>query len=420
MSGTRGHRAWGNIKRQRTKKPSYQASYIGPDQRRHYAPTVFGAKMNAERWLARERDYRDHCLASGEGWKPPSERAVEKKAKVLTLSEYGKTVIDQRVLKPRTRLEYEAKWSQLIEPALGALAVRDLTTTAVRGWFSGLDSHLATRNGHAYGVLNMICNTAVKDGLLDRNPCQIAGATNPKPKRKVRIASTVELHAIADKLGADESTAQFKALVLLAGWCGLRFGEVSELRRKDLNRDCSVLTVTRAVTHRADPNADKNSRAKALERCRIDSTKSNEDARVVTIPPHIRADVQAHLRDYVAKSDEALLFTPVRGGCHVHDRVFNDTFKRAAIHVGREDLSAHDLRRFAGSKNAQVATLTENMARLGHKTVDAALRYQHSQDGRDAIVAANLSANALAELAAAAEQTDTNEMTEGVASSESA
>src|SRR6476620_1387141 len=63
----------------------------------------------------------------------------------------------------------------------------------------------------------------------------------------------------------------------------------------------------------------------------------------------------------------------------------------------------HYLRRFAGSKNAQVATLTENMARLGHKTVEAALRYQHSQDGRDAIVAANLSANALAELAAAEE-----------------
>lgn len=100
--------------------------------------------------------------------------------------------------------------------------------------------------------------------------------------------------------------------------------------------------------------------------------------------------------------------------------MFNDTFKRAAKSVGREDLSAHDLRRFAGSKNAQVATLTENMARLGHKTVEAALRYQHSQDGRDAIVAASLSANALADLAAAAEQTDTNEMTEGVASSESA
>jgi len=78
----------------------------------------------------------------------------------------------------------------------------------------------------------------------------------------------------------------------------------------------------------------------------------------------------------------------------------------AAKDVGRGDLSAHDLRRFAGSKNAQVATLTENMARLGHKTVGAALRYQHSESGRDAIVAANLSANALADLAAAAEQID--------------
>jgi hypothetical protein len=46
------------------------------------------------------------------------------------------------------------------------------------------------------------------------------------------------------------------------------------------------------------------------------------------------------------------------------------------------------------------------MARLGDKTVGAALRYQHSESGRDAIVAANLSANALADLAAAAEQID--------------
>jgi len=139
------------------------------------------------------------------------------------------------------------------------------------------------------------------------------------------------------------------------------------------------------------------------------------------VRPSFGDDVKAHLQQYVAKGDEALLSRLRAVGCHLGARVFNkDVFKKAAKDVGREDLSAHDLRRFAGSKNAQVATLTENMARLGHKTVDAALRYQHSQDGRDAIVAANLSANALAELAAAAEQTDTNEMTEGVASSESA
>ncbi|MDC8981705.1 tyrosine-type recombinase/integrase [Mycobacterium marinum] len=361
---------------------------------------MFVSKMNAEAWLKKERDYKERAIVTGETWKPPRGRAVEKKAKVLTLAEYGKTVIDQRILKPRTRLEYEAKCAQLIEPKLGRVAVRDLSTTAVRAWFSALDPKLATRNAHAYGILSMICNTAVRDGLLDRNPCQIVGATNPKAKKKVKPVSTVELHAIADKLAAEENTARFKALVLLAGWCGLRYGEVSELRRRDFNADCSVLTVSRAVTHSLDPTASKG----ASSRCRIDTTKNGEE-RTVTIPPHIREDVKAHLASHTGKSPASLLFTPARGGCHLGDCVFNkDVFQKAAKDLGREDLSAHDLRRFAGSKNAQVGTLTENMARLGHKTVEAALRYQHSQDGRGAIVAASLSANALAELAAAAEQ----------------
>ncbi|WP_131721974.1 tyrosine-type recombinase/integrase [Mycolicibacterium obuense] len=272
------------------------------------------------------------------------------------------------------------------------MPVRDLTTTAVRAWFSGLADEHPTRNGHAYGILSMICNTAVKDVLLERNPCQIVGASNPTPKKVVKIPATPKLHGIADKLSADERTARFRALVLLAGWCGLRFGEVSELRRGDFDADCSVVTISRGVTHRL---------AEDGSRCWIGTSKNGEQ-RTVTIPPHIRDDVESHLSRHVGKSADALLSTPAMGGCHLNDRVFNkDVFKKAAAAVARGDLSAHDLRRFAGSKNAQVATLTENMARLGHKTVGAALRYQHSQDGRDAVVAANLSANALAELAAA-------------------
>jgi hypothetical protein len=119
MSGRRGHRAWGNIKKQPTKSASYQASFIGPDLRRHYAPIIFSSKMNAERWLSKERDYKECCEAAGETWKPPAERKLEKKAEVLPLSKYGKAVIDQRILRPRTRIEYESKWSQLIEPKFG-------------------------------------------------------------------------------------------------------------------------------------------------------------------------------------------------------------------------------------------------------------------------------------------------------------
>jgi integrase len=173
----------------------------------------------------------------------------------------------------------------------------------------------------------------------------------------------------------------------------MRFGEVSELRRKDFDADCTVVAISRSVTHRL---------AEDGSRCRVKIGTKNDEQRTVTIPPHIREDVKTHLNRYVGKSPDALLFEPARGGCHLNDRVFNkDVFQKAAKDVGREDLSAHDLRRFAGTKNAAVSSLAENMARLGHKTVGAAMRYQHSQDGRDAIVAASLSTNALAELEAA-------------------
>ena len=35
---------------------------------------------------------------------------------------------------------------------------------------------------------------------------------NPKPKEKVRIPTTVELHTIADKIGPGEKTVRFKDL----------------------------------------------------------------------------------------------------------------------------------------------------------------------------------------------------------------
>lgn len=394
MAGTKGHRGWGSIKRQNTKEPSYQASYVGPNQRRYYAPNTFRTRLNAERWLARERDYRDRCVATGETWLSPAERLALETAESVSLSEYGKTAIEQRKLSPRTRTEYLAKFAQLIEPELGSLPMKNLTPATVRTWFAKLDSSKPTRNAHAYGVLSMICNTAVRDGLLDRTPCQVVGALKVVPRKQVRILSTVQLHTIADKLASEPKTEAFATLVLLAAWCGLRFGEVTELRRKDITPDASVLHLSRAVVHRASSNS-------SVPRCRISTTKGKETVRTVTIPPHIRQALKDHLQRHVDSSPEALLFAPDRGGCHLNDRVFNTALKEAAATVDRSDISAHDLRRFAGTQNATVSTLAENMARLGHKTVQAAMRYQHSVSGRDAEIAAALSVNALAQLAAA-------------------
>ena len=93
MAATKGHRGWGWVR----KLPSgnYQASYLGPDLRRHYAPMTFTAKMYAEGWLSNERQ----SLELGT-WTPPAQRAAEKKAAVLTLADYAATWIEYRNVKP--------------------------------------------------------------------------------------------------------------------------------------------------------------------------------------------------------------------------------------------------------------------------------------------------------------------------------
>lgn len=53
MSGRTGHRGWGWIRKRSSGR--FQASYIGPDNVRHFAPTTFELKIDAEEWLTQER-----------------------------------------------------------------------------------------------------------------------------------------------------------------------------------------------------------------------------------------------------------------------------------------------------------------------------------------------------------------------------
>ena len=135
-------RDWGKIKKQPTKTPSYQASYVGPDGRRHYAPHTFASKTFAQGWLAHERDYKERCTINGERWKTPTERAMQKQAEVLRLSTYGKTVIDQRKLAQSSYEQHHATLVAVIDELAPADA--ETTATAITQIASALDELAAS------------------------------------------------------------------------------------------------------------------------------------------------------------------------------------------------------------------------------------------------------------------------------------
>lgn len=366
MVGKSGHRGWGWIRRLPSGR--WQASYIGPDLVRHKAPKTFTAKMDAEHWLSNERR-----LIERDEWTPPALRVAEQKVQAVNVGDYADTWVEHRNVKPRTRSMYKDLLRLHIKPTLGKIPLKNLTSDAVRAWFAGLGAEHVRRNAHAYGLLHAVCATAVSDGLIDRNPCNLPRVMNPPRKREPTILTPAEVAALADAIRPE----RLKCLILLSAWCGVRWGEVSELRRKDVTADVSVLAVARAVTRR-----DKQ--------YRVDTPKSGK-GRAVVIPPHIRDDLRAHLNDNVGESPDALLFPAARGG-HMNDRVFSrEYFADALKSIGRESVRVHDLRHFAGTQTARVGNLVETMGRLGHSTVKASLTYQAIVTGRDHEVAEALS-----------------------------
>lgn len=75
--------------------------------------------------------------------------------------------------------------------------------------------------------------TAVdEDGILQRNPCRIRGAQDERPAERP-VLTVPQVFALADAM-ADR---RFRALVLLVTFASLRWGEVTALRRRDLDLD---------------------------------------------------------------------------------------------------------------------------------------------------------------------------------------
>jgi integrase len=215
--------------------------------------------------------------------------------------------------------------------------------------------------------------TALSDGRIKVNPCVIRGAGSAKRVHKIRPATLPELEKLTAAM-----PEPYQAMILLASWCALRFGELTELRRKDLDLDDAVIRVERAVVRVGGGFL-------------VTTPKSDAGVRDVAVPPHLVPALRDHLATHVGSDRGALLFPAAHGG-HLAPATLYRRFYTARDAADRPDLRFHDLRHSGAVLAAATgATLAELMGRLGHSTPAAALRYQHVSRGRDKAIAALLS-----------------------------
>lgn len=401
-------------------KTGFQASYIDSKGKRHYAPSIFKSKLEANRYLSAMqteitkgswRDPMQGKITLRQWWNRYSATRTDWRARTRAGNEYradrflladlnGFSIAERRIdsitptdirqwwaavqdfaeqsalanQKRRFNEERQARhWAQSngievassgrVSPKIVDLykvnAAQELNTQTEK-----LNRPGATSAAQSYRLLHQLFEAAVTDEIILSNPCRIKGAGSVKaiertpanPQQIEQLASAVPAH--------------YRAAVLVAAYSGLRAGELFALQRKDFDSSFRTLRVDKAILEL--PNRSPE----------IGDTKNHSSRRSVILPKSISKELERHLLRFSNSIDRnSLIFATATGGIVTKAERAHwwDTARRK---VGLPNLRWHDLRH-TGLTIASIAgaTIPELKAMAGHSTDRAALHYQHKAQG---------------------------------------
>lgn len=335
----------------------YAVRYRTPD-RRQTTRRGFMTKRDAESFL----HANEVGKARGE--------YVDATAGRITVSELARDwlKVKEAKLKPSTYRTVEIAWNVYVQPRWGNTPVAEIRHTDVAVWVAELTEGTAVNSRsprrrvsraeakpksattvkRAHGVLAAILDGAVKDRRIPANPAR--GVDNlPRKSPKGRHYLThPQVAALAKAAG------EHAGLIYVLAYCGLRWGEVTALRVRDVNE----------VRSRIDVRENAVQVGRAIE---VGTPKSHEQRSVAyprrLVGPHLR-------RAMMDKTPDALLFPARLGGYMVRPNTSENTtswFLRALAAAGLPRMGVHDLRHTAASLAVSAGANVKAIQRmLGH------------------------------------------------------
>ncbi|WP_433721094.1 tyrosine-type recombinase/integrase [Microbacterium laevaniformans] len=206
----------------------WRARYRGPDGREYSKHARL--KRDAQTWL----DDATAAMKAGT-WVDPSTSRITV-GEWLTKWETG-----YAGNKPGT-VKSAAVHLKLIREKFGTRQVRTIRPSDVKTWMAELSEKYA--RSYVYAIhrrLHQVLEDAVHDGILARNPVS-RRTSPPAPLQRPYVATTAQVWALYDAL-----PKEYRSIVLLGAFVGLRAGEMAALTRDDV--DWSGHTVTVATQH---------------------------------------------------------------------------------------------------------------------------------------------------------------------------
>lgn len=262
----------------------------------------------------------------------------------------------------------EISWNTHVKDEWGSVRIMDMERGSVQQWVSSLSKERSASTVlKAYGILRSIVQDAVKDRILARNP--LRGVVLPrKPKRKTkRVYLTVgQLVRFADECrNAQEKGEERRALILLLGFCGLRWGEAAALQVRDIDAESHRIIVRRNVV--------------AIGSDRVEGTPKSGEMRTVPLPSIVEQTLTNICRgkgetEHVFLDPSGKTLRPQSVGDLAHNRTWYVSALKRLNYTPESMPSPHDLRHTAASIAVHAGANVKALQRmLGHTSASMTL-----------------------------------------------
>jgi integrase len=283
---------------------------------------------------------------------------VAKSSRQKPFGEYATEVLASErslgKLKDSTAYGYELTLKNHVLPVIGHRPIGEIKTDELRRFFSKLDIGPSAKED-VYKKVAKVFNQATKDGLVVRSP--LDAIDRPKVSQEEIVPPTPQ-----DVLAlADAADPRYRVPILVAGFAGLRGGELGGLRLSDIDFDRQRITVKQAV------------RRGTAGRAMLGELKTAASRRTLPIGSLVE-EIRAHVSEFPPAPDGRVFSTNGHQGLLTSIN-FNRAVQAAAKRLGMDPVNAHQLRHTCASLLIRDghASVKQVQRFLGHATASMTL-----------------------------------------------
>ncbi len=286
-------------------------------------------------------------------------------------------------LRPRTVESYDMFIRLHINPYIGKVKLRDLTTNRIQKLYN-----YASRSGRHDGkgglaprsverihtVLHRALEQAVAERRIPFNPAHATVLPIRQNQKEVRALTREE----QDRFEAELDNFRLGTAFYIGLYAGLRRGEVLGLKWSDIDFEKKTISVERAVLRVKDKETQKSE-------LRIEPVKTKKSVRIVPAPDEVFIRLKEHKTRQAAEILKAgpmyqkndLIFCTTLGTM-IEPRNYNRDFSKIIKNAGIDNFNLHGLRHTYTTRLSELGIDPKiRQELLGHTQVKTTEGYNH-------------------------------------------